>query len=301
MAPVVYAVVTTLGFVALLGPSPTAGAVLVAVGMALAAHRAPATIARPRGPGEWKAVPDRVLLPAAAGPLPTDGLDVGAARGRLVLAAIVGVVGVIAVLARSRMPELALALPIAATAVLPVFFTGTRAQMIPSRPAVAATLLRPARDALAVAVDLTHVEVKAIGRVVDPSGAFDELRLACAPKDRTPGLRAVELAVATCPSGSAAHEILLRFDEDSAAADRIARLTRLMGGAPILRGRGPTERVARLVPEEPSAAAAASLLGRLVLALEGRRAADRDGPRPRASGAGRWRGPERRLRPAPVC
>lgn len=297
LGPVLYAVVTTLGFVSLLGPSPTAGAVLVAFGIALAAHRAPAPIARPRRPGEWRSVPDRVLLPAPARPLPTDGLDVGTPRGRLALTAVVGVVGVVAVLARSRMPELSIALPIAATAILPVFLTGTRAQMIPSRPAVAATLLRPARDALAAAVDLTHVEVATIGRVVDPSGAFDELRLACAPKDRTPGLRAVELAVATCPSGGAAHEILLRFEENSPAADRIARLAQLLGAAPVLRGRGPTERVARLVPEEPSAAAAASLLGRLVLSLEGRRATDRHGP----PSSGRWAGPERRLRPAAAC
>ena len=294
LAPALYAIVTTLGLVALLGPSPTAGAILVVLGMALAAHRAPALIARPRGPGEWRPVPDRVLLPSPAGPLPTDGLDVGTARGRLVLAASIGVVGVVAVLARSRMPELSIALPIASSAILPLFFTGTRAQMIPSRPAVAATLLRPARDALAAAVDLNHVEVATIGRVVDPSGAFDELRLACAPKDRTPGLRAVELAVATCPSGSAAHEILLRFEEDSAAADRIARLAPLMGAAPVLRGRAPTERVARLVPDEPSATAAATLLGRLVLALEGRRASDRRGP----PASARWAGPERRLRAA---
>jgi hypothetical protein len=204
-----------------------------------------------------------------------------------------GGIALVSSLARLRFPEVGIALPLASSALLPLFFTGTRAQLVPSRADAAVRLLRPARDALAAAVDLSHVDVSTIARVVAAPGAgaaVDELRLSCVPRDRTPGLRAVELAVATCPSGCAVPEVLLRFDGDSAAADRIARIA---PKAPVARGRAPEERVARLSPVEETATAAAVLLGRLLLALEGRRASDRHVPPPPK----RWSGPERRLRP----
>jgi hypothetical protein len=228
---------------------------------------------------------------ATATSLPTDPLDAGTPRGRIALAAALGGIALVSSLVRLRFPELGIALPLASTALLPLFFTGTRAQLVPSRVDVAARLLRPARDALASAVDLSHVDVATIARVVDGAPAVDELRLSCVPRDRTPGLRAVELAVATCPSGSAVPEVLLRFDGDSAAADRIARLAPT---APVARGRAPEERVARLSPAEENAVGAAALLGRLLLSLEGRRASDRHAP----PSSKRWSGPERRLRPA---
>jgi hypothetical protein len=300
MAPVVYGGVTSLGLASLLWYSPPVGALLVVVAMMLAAHRAPAPIAKPRGPGEWRPVPDRALLPPRPAPLPTDGLDIGSPRGRLTLAALEGAILLVALLGRAFVPELALALPLASAALLPLFLTGTRAQMTPPRTDLAARLLRPARDALASVVDLAHVDVVTLGRFVEGPAAtktsgvvLDELRLSCAPRDRTPGLCAVELAVATCPSGSATPEVLVRFDQESAAADRVLRLTR---GAMVLRGRSPDERVARLSPEEATASSAAELVGRLVLGLEGRRATDRDAAI--RDGALVWTGPERRLRAA---
>jgi hypothetical protein len=66
-------------------------------------------------------------------------------------------------------------------------------------------------------------------------------------------------------------------------------VAQLADGAAALRGRATEERVVRLVPEEGTPGAAAALMGRLLLSLEGRRATDRS----RAPARG-WKGPERR-------
>jgi hypothetical protein len=295
VAPFAYGIVASGALAVLLWHNPTLGAVLVVVAAALACHRAPLPIARPRGPGAWKKVSDRMLLAARApSPLPTDGLDLGSRRGRIVFAAIVGLVVAAVAILRLRVPQIALALPISAVALLPIFSTGTRSQMPPAPAEVAARLLRPARDALASVVDLTHIELATTGRVIRSTGSssadiVDELRLTCVPRDRTPGLRAIELALAIGPCGAALPEVFLRFDDASAAAERIVRLA---PGAPTVCGRTTEERVTRLAPQPGTPEAAAALVGCLLLSLEGRRASDRQGPDAHA----RWTGPERRGR-----
>ena len=300
IAPFAYGIVASLALASLLWWSPIAGALLVALAMALSAHRSPLPITRPRGPGAWRPVSDpQALLPGRLAPLPTDALDIATTRARLVFAAIACGVFAIAWLLRARVPQISIALPLASAVVVPVFVTGTRAQMVPTPTELASRILRPARDALASAIDLAHVEVNTIGRVVgagvagarDADGTsqvVDEVRLSCAPHDRTPGLRAIELALATCPRGyGAVPEVFVRFDDGSAAAERIARLAR---GVPLVPGRTPEERVVRLSPEEATPRAAAALVAKLVLSLEGRRATDRpDPPEPI-----RWKGKERR-------
>ena len=273
--PFVYGIVAALALAMLLWWSPIAGALSVAVAMALAAHRAPEPVARPRGPGAWRTVADpRALVPGRPRPLPTDALDVANTRARLLLTAIAVGVGAGAWLLRAHVPQIAIALPLASAALLPIFVTGTRAQLAPTPTELAARLLRPTRDALASALDLAHVEVGTIGRVVGPTGdaraaaslsALDEIRLVCAPRERTPGLRAIELALATCSRGlGAVPEVLVRFDDASAAAERIARLA---PGTPVVPGRTPEERVVRV--------------------SERRRRARR--PRSSRSGSRRWR------------
>jgi hypothetical protein len=260
--------------------------------MAIAAHRSPAPIVKPRRPGEWQPVP--MLAPAA--PPPAGLLDLGGWSGRVVFALGLLTIGAAAYLLRVKIPQIALALPLSATALVPIFVTGTRAQMPPAPVDLAARMLRPARDVLASSVDLAHVELRTIGRVT--SASIDEVRLAGTPRDRTPGLRAIELALATAPGGwSASPEVLVRFDAASAAARRIDRLA---AGSRILRGRTKDENVVRLVPEEPTADAAAALVARLLVSLEGRRASDREG----ASGSrAPFRGRERRVAPmaAALC
>ena len=293
IGPFAYGIVTALALATLLWWSPVAGALLVALAMALAAHRAPSPVVRPRGPGAWRPVSDpKALLPGTTSPLPTDPLDIATTRARITFGAVVlGLVGACWLL-RPHVPQIAIALPLASAAIIPIFVTGTRAQMAPTPTELAARLLRPARDLLAATIDLSHVHLGTIGRVVGDGGALDEVRLACAPRDRTPGLRAIELALATSPGGhGAVPEVFLRFDDGSPAAERIARLAT---GAPIVVGRTPEERVVRLAPDEPTPKSAAALVAKLALALEGRRATDRtDPPAPV-----RWRGIERRgIRP----
>jgi hypothetical protein len=137
-------------------------------------------------------------------------------------------------------------------------------------------VLRPVRDALGRRIDLSHVELRTIARALEHAkdDVLDEVRLACAPIDRTPGLRALELALAVAAPGphGAIPEVLVRFDDGSPAAARIASLAR---GARPVPGRTPDEKVVRLAPEEPTADASARLLAGLLADLEGRRATDR--------------------------
>ncbi|MBX3232728.1 MAG: hypothetical protein KIT84_43405 [Labilithrix sp.] len=278
LGPFVYGVVTTGALAALLWWSPIGGAALVMIAMALAAHRAPGAIVKPRSPGAWQSVSDpAVLVPKKAAP--TSALDLGATKGKIVFALFLVAVGVAAFFLRVKVPQIAIALPLVACAVVPVWLTGTRAQMPPAPVDLAARMLRPARDMIASSLDLAHVELGTIGRVTTGAGAaIDEVRLAGAPKDKTPGLRAIELALATAPgSWGASPEVLVRFDARSPAAKRIDALA---AGSKVLRGRADGENVVRLVPEEPTAGAAAALVARLLVSLEGRRATDRNAPAP---------------------
>src|SRR5690606_27495240 len=133
--------------------------------------------------------------------LPTDTLDVTARRGGVAFFALACAFAACAWLLRAHVPQITIALPLVFAAIVPVFFTGTRAQMAPTPTELAARVLRPARDALAAAIDLEHAELSTVGRVVGAKegkeGVVDEVRLTCAPRDRTPGLRAIELALAT--------------------------------------------------------------------------------------------------------
>jgi hypothetical protein len=295
--PFAYGVVAASALASLLWWSPLAGALLVVLAMAIGAHRAPATVTRPRGPGSWRPMADSLLLVAAAPePLPTDPLDGTTRRGLVAFLAVACVFAACAWVLRAHVPQIAIALPLLFAAIVPVFFTGTRAQMAPTPTELAARMLRPARDALAAVIDLEHAELSTVARVVEAKEgegeSVDEVRLTCVPRDRTPGLRAIELALATSSvSHGAIPEVFVRFDDGSAAAERVARLA---AGVPIVPGRTAEERVARFSPDEPTPAAAAALVGALVLALEGRRATDR------ATNAEpvrlRWRGVERRGR-----
>lgn len=278
--PFVYGVLATLSLAVLLWWLPSVGAVLVVLAMALAAHRAPtATTRRPRA-GVWRPLA-AIVTPKKRGF--DDAFDLGARRGKIVLALLAAVVAVLAVVLRPHVPQIGLALPLFAATMLPLFVTGTRAQMAADASELAAKHLRPIRDALGTAIDLAHVEVSAIarGNVETP----DEVRLACAPKERTPGLRAIEVAIAPTATGGAIPEVFVRFDSGSAAADRVAR-----HGAALLPGRTAQERVLRFAPDEPTAPATSSLVARLLADLEERRG---------ATGKG-FQGKDRRRKHAPT-
>jgi hypothetical protein len=275
--------------------------------MLLATHRAPSAVPRPRGPGIWRDVADAdVLVPRRAAKMPGDALDLATPSGVLVFAALAVVIGAATWLLATRVAGFGVALPLAATVLVPLFATGSRAQLPATPPDLAARVLRPARDALARRIDLAHVDLRTVARVVDRAGTFDEVRLVCAPIDRTPGLRSLELAVAVAAPGphGAIPEVLVRFDDGSPAAARVAAIARASSPSgrrdarSVVPGRTPEEKVVRLVPTHPTPEAAARLLATLIVELEGRRSSDRAAPvraaRPR------YAGPERRVRRWPM-
>jgi hypothetical protein len=286
IAPFVYALLAAGGLAALLWGTPLHGALAIVAAMALASFRRPMVVARPRGPGRWERVGDEhVLLPQPRAVQPGDALDAGTTRGKLVLLAIGLCVAAASFFLRLRVPGAAIAIPVASCALAPIFFTGTRAQMPRSPSELASGFLRPVRDALARAVDLAHVDVCCSARFREGAArSFDEVRLACGPRDRIPGLRAIELAFA-----GALPEVLVRYADATEAAAKIAAIAPKV---PIVPGRVPEEKVLRLAPTTPTAVASAKLLAKLLVELEGRRAGDRAG---RAVGSG-YAGPERRRR-----
>jgi hypothetical protein len=262
--PFAFGIVTAAALAILLWSSPIAGALLVALAMALASHRAAIAPARSRGPGAWNTASDpATLLAPRPEALPTDALDVATWRGKLTFFAVAVVVAGLSFALRHHIPQIAIALPLVSAAVVPIFVSGTRTQLPETPLEVAMRILRPTRDALAKRIDLAHVDVHTIARTPEGETAVDEVRLACIPRDPTPGLRAIELAIAS--SGPAAiPEVIVRYDGGSPAADRIA-------GGSLGPGHSPEERTMRFTPDEPTAGAAAALIAHLLLALEERR------------------------------
>ncbi|MEA2747669.1 MAG: hypothetical protein QOI41_1812 [Myxococcales bacterium] len=275
LGPFVYGAAATGALAALLWGTPAYGAALVVLAMLLGTHRSPAPIARPRGPGRWQPIADsEVLVARPRAAMPGDALDIGTRAGKLTSLAVVMALATVAFVLRTRLAGAAIAIPLVSAALVPLFVTGTRAQL-PRGPAeLAALVLGPARDALARLVDLAHVDVRCVARFREGTTSYDEVRLSCAPADRIPGLRSIELALATLePAAHAAlPEVLVRFDDASEAASKIAQLA---PGIRVVTGRGPDEKVLRLAPRVPTPAGAARLLARLASDLEGRRASDR--------------------------
>lgn len=295
LGPFLYGAVTAGALASFLWGSPAYGAVLAVIAMAVAVHTSPSGVARPRGPGRWQPIADAdVLVKRAPTPAPGDVLDIGTRRGKLAAFATVLVLAALAFLLRTRVAGVAVAIPLTAAALVPLFLTGTRAQL-PRTPAeLAARLLAPARDLLGRLVDLAHVEVRCLARFGEGSTSYDEVRLSCAPTDRIPGLRSIELALAgTLPGApTALPEVLVRFDDGSPAASKIAQLA---PGIRVVPGRSPEEKVLRLSPRVSTPSGAARLLARLSVDLEGKRVSDRmlpGAPPPRAR---RFAGIERRL------
>jgi hypothetical protein len=275
LGPFAYGAACAAALALLLWGTPFYGALLVVLAMALAAHRSPAPIAKPRGPGRWQPVTDaEVLVARPREAAPGDALDVGTHRGKLTALALASALGLLAFALRTRVAGIAIAIPLVAAALVPLFTTGTRAQLPRAPGELAARVLGPARDVLARLVDLAHVEVRCVARFGEGTTSFDEVRLACAPSERIPGLRTIELALATLEPGAPAAlpEVLVRFDDGSEAASKIAQLA---PGIRVVPGRAPEEKVLRLSPRVPTPSGAARLLARLAADLEGKRASDR--------------------------
>lgn len=307
LGPFAYGAASAAALAALLWGTPAYGALLIVLAMALGAHRSPAPLARPRGPGRWQKIADEdVLVARPRDPAAGDLFDVGTRKGKLTALAVALVLAALAFVLRTRVAGAAVAIPLVAAVLVPLFITGTRAQLPRSPSELAARVLGPARDKLGRLVDLTHVEVRCLARFREGTSSYDEVRLSCLPADRIPGLRSIELALATLEPGAPAAlpEVLVRFEDASEAASKIAQLA---PGIRLVTGRGPEEKVLRLSPRVPTPTGAARLLARLAADLEGRRASDRKpsatGPASRPSASRGFNGADRRVprtSPAPA-
>ncbi len=274
-APIAYGLTLALALTTFLWGSAVVGSVLLVAAMALASFRAPRVLLRPRGPGRWKEMDDADVFLARTDGVAGDAFDVVTTKGRLTASVLVLAVVTAAFVLRHVVPYAHVAIPLAATALVPLFTTGIRPQLPPSPIELASRVLAPARDVLAASIDLAHVDLVPIARLREGTRAVDEVRLACAPSIRIPGLRTIELALATSHEApdAAIPQVLVRFDDGSPAASKVAAIA---PGMEVVVGRSPEEKVLRVTPRIPTARSAAGLVARLLGELEGRRAADRN-------------------------
>ncbi len=287
--PALHGVTLTSSLASLLWWSPWVGGGLVLVSLVLASHRVVRCPPRPRGPGVWRQVPDAELLSAKTNRDSGAWLDASTAQGSAALAVLLFAVLGAAWALSGWIPSAALAVPLACSALLPIFVTGMRAQIPPRPKELAMRALRPVRDALGRRADLEHLEVGFVARELHASNDIDEVRLSCVPRDRMPGLRSIELAVLVGPDGTdVLSEVLVRVEDASSAAGRLARLA---PGISVVVGRSLDEKVLRLRPVDSSASATARLISELAVALEGRRGSDRGHA---AESEALWAGLERR-------
>ncbi len=293
LAPVVFGSATAGGLAALLWGTPAYGAALVVLAMVIATHRTPVALRRPRGPGRWMPIADaEVFVLDAPNSARGDVMDLGTRQGKQVALVVVVALATLAFVLRTRVAGAAIAIPLAAAALVPLFVTGTRAELPRSPAELAARILAPVRSMLGRLVDLAHIHVRCVARFGEGTKAYDEVRLTCSPSEPMPGLRAIELALACAPPGTALPEVLVRFDDGSAAAAKIAQIA---PGICLVPGRCPEEKVLRLSPRMPTPSGAARLLARLAVELEGRRVDDRAASPALTKARRKFAGAERRM------
>ncbi|WP_437631431.1 hypothetical protein [Sorangium sp. So ce854] len=277
----------------------TAGAALVAVATALAAHRTP----RPeraggalRRPGKWLPVAEAEAFrepPRARGVY----LDVSTRAGKALLLALLAALGAGVHAVAGASPYHAHLLALDATALLAIFCTGRLAELPPDpaarpvaflrdvarrvrrtlkAPAGAAPTAAPkraagaaARASAGAAARAAATELRVVGRLRIPDGSpdADELRLGLAPRAALPGFVALEVGVVYAPGAGGAiglPGVLLRVAPGSpceAAVERLARSGRSS------RGRRPGERVLAFTPRLPTARMTAAIAAALVRAV----------------------------------
>jgi hypothetical protein len=267
----------------LLLKSGTAGAALVAVATALAAHRTP----RPahagralRGPGKWLPVSE---AEAFREPLRPRGiyLDVSTRAGKALFAALLAALGAVVHAVAGASPYHAHLVALDATALLAIFCTGRLAELPPDPAARPVRFLRDVvrrvRRVLKTKAKgdprtrLSPADLRVVGRIRIPDGSpdADELRLGLAPRSPLPGFVSIEVGVVYALGAGGAiglPEILLRVQEGSPCDRALERIAR---SGHTSRGRRPNERVLTFTPRLPNAwmtAAIAAALARAVAA-----------------------------------
>ena len=261
---------------------PTAGAVCVALAMLFAALRPSRLRAPARGPGKWLAIrPEEAFVKAK--PRFPHWLDVGCARGKGALLALLALAAGLAFFAVRLAPEAPFLVLLDIAAFLPIFFTGRSAELPPDPARASASWQGAVFRRLKKVKDARVVPwVRVPLATTDP----DELRLLALPRAAMPGLYGIEVGVAWGPTMvgyASAPEVLVRVEGGSAADVRMALLVPDARPAP---GRRHDERVYRLSPHTGTRRGTALLVVRLLAEL-----ADR---RQKVAELARFRGPERR-------
>ena len=248
----------------------TAGAALVALATALAAHRTPRwrRAAGLRRPGRWLPVAEAEAFRAP--PRPRGAyLDVTTRAGKGLLAALLAALGGGVYALHGASPYHAHLLALDATALLAIFCTGRMAELPPDPAAAPVGFLRGVSRR--VKRSLKGVEARVVGRLRIPDGSpdADEIRLGLVPRAALPGFVGIEVGVAYVPGAGGAlalPEVLLRVTAGSPCERAIERVARSGRSS---RGRRPEERVVAFAPRLPSArmtAAIAAALARAVAA-----------------------------------
>jgi hypothetical protein len=257
----------------------TAAGLCAAVSMLAAALRAPAAVARVRGPGRWVLWhPDHAFRRH-----PDDGhwLDIGARTGRLTATAAAAIVALGYLLVSRIDSEAAWMLAIDAMVFLPLLLTGCTAQLPPEGARSSSRWLGRVFARLA---SVATLGVAPWARVGPDGTTADELRLFVMPRATVPGFVALEVGLAwssTPVCWVATPELLVRVREGSAAAAKLAHALPNIAAVP---GRRPEERVRRLLPRRPTASSTVSLVHAVADLLRERRLAPADadrGPRER--------------------
>lgn len=230
-----------------LGRPVVAGALVAVVAM-LAVLRA-RRVSRSRGPGQWVALRAREVFGARSSlsrsSTTGDLLDARTASGRRVLASLVAVIAAVSWWLSRRGCEWDLPW-LLAFALVPIFVTGTRAELGPDTDRQT-SVLRAIYMRLSASAGL---KVTPWARLPAHADRPDEVRLLVVPRAPIPGLFGVEVATTwerRAGTFVAGTEVLVRVHEDSPASAKMSNT-----GAAAHPGRKPEERVFRFAPEWPT-------------------------------------------------
>ncbi|HEY6560252.1 MAG TPA: hypothetical protein VI072_23365 [Polyangiaceae bacterium] len=244
-------------FLALYVRAPTAAAAVFLVCSMLAAHARPRAIQPPRGPGRWLPLRDEEAFAASPRP-PGHWLDAGTRRGAACFAGLMAVLLAGAWLVFRAHPYEGLLLSLSSSALLPVFFTGRSAELLPDPAFAPRRFLRWQAERLKKDATL---KVVPWARVPDLGSEMDELRLLVLPRRAKTGLVGLEVGVEYCSGAGgpiALPFVLVR------ALDGAAACAAFPEHSTWTRGRKPEERVLVLQPRLPTRAGCRALLLELI-------------------------------------
>lgn len=246
---------------------PTFAGASLLVALAAATHLAPLAPLTPRGPGKWTRLDDAALdAPPAAEAVPGRFMDVTSLRGFVPFVLLLGGIVTAAVMLGRRSSYEGVAVALAASALLPLFFTGRGGELPPDPWTAPRALCDWLANALAGDGTLS---VHPIGRMPLGRDVPDELRLAVAPAEPLPGLLGIEVGLDVHRGAFGYLElpfVILRVQDAAPAANALPK------GLLWTRGRTEDERVSVLRPKLPTRRLTAELARDVARRLSKKRA-----------------------------